>query len=432
MQGASTDSVQQVLFREMPDKDIMYADPTNSKTQMIPCTQNTRFTQSLTQLSGGTSVFLIPSTPAQVQDIVLQFQLQAGASGSSSNMALPLGWGYSLIKSISYRIAGSTQYFQSGQQTLIEALARSTDADTQAQIYALGGSAITTDAQFQSNNNYAYCWLSLPWTRASSMGKPIGISSDLLSSQIQITVELNPLSSIVSLGATLTSANIPTTLQSLASGQFQVQVVALDSRDDSLAASKPMQDYIYRQPCRFLNQEQSITTISSNLSNQTALLTGFRNGTLLEIRAWLTRGADSTQATATAVNPNRTYIPENLQLTYAGNVYTKYDNQSSQLWNLVNGKVPSFVTAATLQYASPSFSNTASNNQYGWATLPLAQTYEDATTGNFLVQEGLSVTNGSMQLSFRTPSAQSDWVLRLSYIYSAAICYENGSAEFVF
>jgi len=428
MEGTATESVQEVLFRRLPDKDIYYADPTNSEVQMIPTTQNTRYTQAFTSLGGGTSVFLIPAQSGQVQDIVLQFQLQAGTAGSSSNMALPLGWGYSLIKSISYRIAGSTQFFQTGQQSLVHCLSRATDASSKDQLFALGGSAITTDAGFQSASNYAYVWLDLPWTRPAAPGKPVGIATDLLASQIQIQVELFPLASVVS--ASNVSA-IPSTLQSLASASFTVQVAQLNSRDDSMAAVKPMQDIVYRQPVEFLNQEQSIS-LGSNTGSQTALLTGFRNGTLKKVQCWLTRSSEQVQSNASGVNICKCYAPTSMQLTYAGNVYANYSQGGSPLWNIVNGTVPPFVSGAPITFSAGVPSANPVSNGFGWAELPLSQTFDSLVTGDVLVQEGLSVTNGSMQLVLTTPSAQTDWVLHLSYVYAAALTYQNGSAEFVF
>jgi len=428
MEGTATESVQEVLFRRLPDKDIYYADPTNSEVQMIPTTQNTRYTQAFTSLGGGTSVFLIPAQSGQVQDIVLQFQLQAGTAGSSSNMALPLGWGYSLIKSISYRIAGSSQFFQTGQQSLVHALSRCTADGSRDQLFALGGSAIITDAGFQSSSNYGYVWLDLPWTRPAAPGKPVGVASDLLASQIQIQVELYPLASIVS--ASNVSA-IPSTLQSLSAATFTVQVAQLNSRDDSMAAVKPMQDIVYRQPIEFLNQEQQIA-LGSNTGSQTALLTGFRNGTLKKVMCWLTRNSEQVQSNTSAVNICKCYAPTSMQLTYAGNVYANYSQGASAVWNIVNATVPPYVSAAPLSYSAPSFSSTPTSNAYSWAELPLSQTFDSLVTGDVLVQEGLSVTNGSMQLVLTTPSAQTDWVLHLSYVYAAALTYKNGTADFVF
>ena len=41
-------------------EDLFYSDPDNCKVEKIPVQYNTRFTQNLSNLSAGTSVFIIP------------------------------------------------------------------------------------------------------------------------------------------------------------------------------------------------------------------------------------------------------------------------------------------------------------------------------------------------------------------------------------
>lgn len=41
-------------------EDLYYTDPDNCKVESIPVEYNTRFSQSMTNLSSGTSVFIIP------------------------------------------------------------------------------------------------------------------------------------------------------------------------------------------------------------------------------------------------------------------------------------------------------------------------------------------------------------------------------------
>lgn len=41
-------------------EDLYYQDPDNCKVEAIPVEYNTRFTQNLSNLSAGTSVFIVP------------------------------------------------------------------------------------------------------------------------------------------------------------------------------------------------------------------------------------------------------------------------------------------------------------------------------------------------------------------------------------
>ena len=423
---AGIESVQHELYDHdhIKKADLYYADGTNTELQSIPCTQNTRLSSAFQSLGAGTSQFMIPVSAGSLQDIVVQFGLQAGAAGSSSNLALPAGWGAALIKSISYRIAGSTQYFQAGAQSLVQLMSRCSDQTAKDQLFALMGSQITTDAVFQLSN-YAYVPLSLPWTRPTVVGKPAGIALDLLGSQVIVTVELNSLASILSVGS---GATVPSTLTSLGSAYFTAQVVQLDSQSSSMAASgRPA---IYRSPVEFVNQELQVS-LGSNVGSQQVLLAGFRNGTLKKVVLWLTKGSDMTQTTNSPLQPFKFYAPTGVQLTYAGNVYANYSNGSSQCWNILNSRMPSYLTSAGLTFSTPGYVAATASAQV-WVDCPLSQTFDDPVTGCAVVQEGLHVTNGTMQATVTTPTAATDYVLHASYIYQSSIAYENASAEMIF
>lgn len=401
-------------------EDIYYANPETTRKACIPVKQTTKYTASFNSLSGGVNVFTIPPNFA-LQGVSLAFNLQAVASGNGSGLALSRGWGYALIKQISYRVGGSTQFFVTGQQMLQHSLKRMTNQQSKDDLFSLGGSYITGTG-FESANNWAYVFLDLPWCKATSEGMPSPLPSDILGSQVQITCELNSLSSLIANN----SGTIPTTLNALASGTFQVQQLLMASRDDSLATRENMATHQYVLPVEFVQQLQQVPCANTT-AVQTIVATGFRAGSVKSIEAWLTKGSDSS--TATLKNPLKTYIPQNLQVTYAGDVYARFDNGISQLWNLVNAKSSPYVNGLTTTYSS-GYVTTA--EQYGWATLPFAQTYDVADTSDFMLVEGLNVTNGIVNIAFSTPTGASDYILNLSYIYNASIVFSQSSAEFVF
>ena len=401
-------------------EDIYYANPETTRKACIPVKQTTKYTASFNSLSGGTNVFTIPPNFA-LQGVALSFNLQAVASGNGSGLALSRGWGYALIKQISYRVGGSTQFFVTGQQMLQHALKRMTNQQSKDDLFSLGGSYITGTG-FEVSTNWAYVFLDLPWCKATSEGMPSPLPSDILGSQVQITCELNSLSSLIANN----SGTIPSTLSALASGTFQVQQLLMASRDDSLATRENMATHQYVLPVEFVQQLQSVPCANSS-AVQTIVATGFRAGSVKSIECWLTKGSDSS--TATLKNPLKTYIPQNLTCTYAGDVYARFDNGISQLWNLVNSKSSPYVNGLTTTYSS-GYVTTA--QQYGWATLPFAQTYDVADTSDFMLVEGLNVTNGIVNIAFSTPTADSDYILNLSYIYNASIVFSQSSAEFVF
>ena len=419
--AAGAESIQQMLVHG-PCSDIYYSSPENTKKQCVKTVQTTKYQQSLTQLNGGTSVFLIPAAYG-IQDIAVTLLLPPVAAGAGAGVALPRGWGYALIRNVSYRIGGSTQFFISGQQLLQHALKRCANATQRDDLFALGGEQLI-GAQLEGASNYAYLFMDLPFTKPTSDGKPVPVSSDLLSSQVQITIELNTIASICSLNG---GAVVPAAFgNGLASGTFAVNQVLMQSRDDSLASRVNMADHQYVQPVEFLQQEQ-LVTCANTAGVQTIVATGFRSGSVKSIEMWLTKGSD---VSATNKNPLKWYAPLNVTVSYAGDIYARFEAGSSQLWNLINSKLASKVAGLTLSYPAGAYVSTAEN--YSWVTAPFAQTYETGTTGEYMLTEGINVTNSTINVSFQTPTAAADWTLHLSYVYAASIVYSQSTAEFVF
>jgi hypothetical protein len=63
--------------------------------------------------------------------------------------------------------------------------------------------------------------------------------------------------------------------------------------------------------------------------------------------------------------------------------------------------------------------------------LPFAQTLEGEGSMNTLVH-GKPITNGIINLDIITPTAQSDWVLNVSYVYNATLLFSSGTCDYVF
>ena len=400
-------------------EDIFYANPETTKKSCIPTKQTTKYTQAFNSLAGGTNVFTIPANFG-LQGVCVQMKLKDNASGTT-NLAIARGWGYAMIKQISYRIGGSTQFFVSGEQMLQHALKRMTNQQAKDDLLSLGGSYLT-GSNFNSANNRAYVFLDLPFTKATSEGMPVPLPSDILGSQVQITIELRALSELIAVNSTGT---IPNDLTSLESGQFQIQQVLMSSRDDSLATRENLATHQYVMPVEFVQQEQ-IVPCANTTAVQTITATGFRAGSVKSIECWLSLDDD---AGVTKRNLLKWYIPQNLTCTYAGDVYARFDAGISQLWNLINGKSSPYVNGLTISYSG---GYSTATEQYGWATLPFAQTYDCADTGDFMLVEGLNVTNGIVNIAFSTPSASANWKMHLSYIYNSSAVFSQSSCEFVF
>ena len=404
--------------------DLYYYDHQTSKRQCWPTTINTKYVQQFANLTGGSSVFTIP--PQQgVQDVICTFVLPQLSAGDANGLALNRGWGYALINRVSFRYGGSSQYFMSGQQLLQNAVRAQPSRETASDLFLLGGAAaglltaggtntLTTGAQ------YASVVLTLPHAVPSGVGKAHPFPSDLLTQQIQITIELNqPSSLFVALAG---STGTPPT--ALAAANFQVQQVMLNNAGDALARRVDMAENAYSFPAEFVQQEQVIA-LANTANPQSVVLTGFRSGEVKSIQCWLSRSSDGD-----AGNPWNWYLPVTVEMSYAGDIYARFDAQSSTLWNLINGdKYPGFQSISISDGGGGVATTTSQVSTY--VELPFAQPFVNEDEHNMLVH-GKPITNGIVNLLLQTPTAQSDWNLHVSYVYNTTLLMSQGTADYVF
>jgi hypothetical protein len=395
--------------------DLYYYDGETSKKQVFPTTQNTKYVQQFANLTGGSSVFTIPPQNG-IQDVVCEFVLPAVAG--ATGVALPRGWGYALIKQVSFRYGGSSQYFLSGDQILQNALRRQPSRSTADDLLTLGGNQ-AQDAGLNAAQ-IANVVLTLPHNVPTAFGKAHPLPTDLLTQQVQITVELNPPASIYVAAAG--AAGAPAASLALSSALFAVQQVMFNSQSDALARRVDMSVNAYAFPCEFVQQIQRIQ-LASGTAAQSVVLTGFRSGEVKAIHCWLSDSAD-------ALNPFNWVLPAAVQMSYAGDIYSRYDNASSPLWNLINGNKAPAVDQVLLADAGGG-AIAASSALSQWVELPFAQTHEDEDSHYTLVH-GKPITNGIVNLLVTPPSSKSTWVLNVSYIYNATLLFSQGTCDYVF
>jgi len=418
----ATTSVQDMV-RPGSIMDIYYYDADTNKKQAFATTQNTKYVQQFANLTGGSSVFTIPPNNG-IQDVVCTFVTDTVSGVDASGLALPRGWGYAMIKQVSFRYGGSSQYFLSSDQILQNALRKQTNRLSADDILTIGGNS-TVD-QEHATAQVANVVLTLPHNIPSAVNKANPLPTDLLTQQCQITIELNPVSSVYSVSRA--GASPPS---GLASAQFQVQQVMLNNQSDALARRVDMAENAYAFPVEFTQQIQRIP-LTNTASPQSVVLTGFRSGEVKNIQVWLTRTSDQN-TTGSSVprinNPFSWYPITDIEMTYAGDLYARYDASSWQLFNLINGNKTPLVDNVYLTQAAGAYTENASTSY--WVELPFAQTLEGEGSMNTLVH-GRPITNGIINLLVTTPSAQSDWVLNVSYIYNATLLFSSGTCDYVF
>jgi hypothetical protein len=436
MNSSLSESVQQQV---RPGKcvDLYYPDPQTAEKACIRTTVNTRFQQAMTNLSAGTSTFTIPPNNG-IQDIVMNFSIDdyVGNAALANGLGLNRGWGYALIKSVSFRYGGSSQFFLTGQQILQLALRKCPNGFSRDDLLALGGQA-STAATLVAAPAKAYCWLPLPHCVPTAEGKLPPFPSDLLTQQIVVQIEIFPVSSIFSVcaGATGTPAT------SLDEGSFTVQQVLFENQGDALARRVDMSTHALSYPVEFTQQEITlpITVVTPATDRFSVTLTGFRAGECRSIHAWLTRDADTSGAVK---NPFAWYAPQDVVLTYAGERYSVFPDGSGALWNLVNGRLSPQASDVYLTDNGAGggagvivITGTSSDN---WIELPFAQTF-DPLTAHSMYTSGKNITNGIVNLEFSPPRLSKTgaalpagaYTLHISYNYNAVLMLTGGTADYV-
>lgn len=418
----------QDLVRPGECVDLYYYDAETSKKQCFPTTINTKYVQQFSNQGGGSSVFTIPPQNG-IQDVVCQFVMPAlTGSPTAAGLALPRGWGYALIKQVSFRYGGSSQYFLTGAQILQNALRRQPSRQTANDVLTLGGNVAIGSTSWTTAQT-ANVVLTLPHNVPSAFGKAHPLPTDLLTQQCQITVELFPISQVVSVGSGSSAADVLPT--ALTSAQFVVQQVMLNNQGDALARRVDMATNAYAFPCEFVQQAQQIP-LAAGTALQSVVLTGFRSGEVKSLQCWLSRTSDSptsaqTQATGQINNPFNWQLPLQVIMTYAGDQYARFENACSPLMNLINDTKAPVVDNAVLSSANVASTSAVSY----WVELPFAQTDKDEDSHHTLVH-GKPITNGIINLQIQPPSSQTDWVLNVSYVYNATLLFSQGTADYVF
>lgn len=410
------------LLRIGEHEDIYYSDPANTKIQAIPVEYNTRYQQDLANKSAGTSVFLIPPGNG-LRHVVVVLGYNAGTLAGQNN-ALARGWGYSAIKNISFRIAGSSQYYLSGQQLLARNMRLCRTKEQRNSMLSLGGSEVGTGspAVGLTVDQYAYIPISV-FSAPSSDGIGLPLPMDASSQQVQITVELNPPSAFWSLNTVAVPAALPAQFDV---GYFQVEQLTMEDRGMSIANRVDLNTHSYNMPLPDFDQQEFVLPLANSAVSQPVVLSGFRAGQVKRLQCWLSKGSDA------ALNPGKWYKPKAVTALYAGVIYSQYNDGSSSIWNLLDGTAPAGVDYSTLSQTAPATTFASSSTLNEWVELPFAQPTDGRDyTGEMLVN-GKEITNGIVNLQITTPTAAADWTLHVVYVYNCTASFSKGSVDLIF
>lgn len=432
----------QAIVRDGEKHDIYYYSKHNMFVQARPTLSNNKFTQQLVSPNVGTSQFIF-SPDQGLSDVIMVVALKAeGEQGAAyANYGLNRGWGYSLINNIAVRYGGSSQYFFSGNQMLLQNLMDMQDAVSRDKLFDLGGQA--TLGASPSGNQFArkqvaYIYINLPHNTPNGDGlKMAPLPTELLRQPVLIQVTLNDARSIFSSNNTAVSQALP--FDPVAEAYFQCRQVRMINSEDLLTNEEDPMKITYTYPLKYFPQQEYTLSIQETNPNQKAQvnLTGFRNGSVRSIVLWLTKDSNTpapSGAGARAFNPNVMYAPQNIVLSINGEIFYNAKYSSSLLLDLVNNKQPNEV-AMTLMNTGPALTFAATGIEGQYVKVDFAQHADPVTSSNLLVA-GKSITNSIVNLEFsvppQTPAGASRFTLHALYLYNSSLIFAGGNCEYSF
>jgi hypothetical protein len=403
--------------------DLWYSDPMNSLKQAIPVDYDTRFVQAFqSTLTGGQQVLTLPPGAA-IRDVILAFGYNStvmGAVNSTSGVsyALPKGWGYNAIDRVSWRVAGSSEYYLTGSQLLLRNL-RLTRTQQQAEaLLNLGGNEVSQTPAYAVGQN-AYIPLSF-WKSPCLDSFEPALAADLLGSQIQIRVYFKtPAQFWASLAGAVGSPP-----DSFSFGFFQVQQLNMLNRAQSLAAMEDMATHTYVAPLRAFDQQMLTAPIAANWTpgNQVTI-TGIMSGQVKALQVWLVNNVFVGGA-----NQNLTVAPYEVRAAYAGVIYSQYDQGTSQIWNLLDSSKPPIYNTNSLVPNGGSTAWVSTSTLGSYAMLPFSQPIQSDEEATLLVA-GKPIANGAITLFLTVPDNTQAYTLYVVPILNGAIAYSRGSAQ---
>jgi hypothetical protein len=366
-----------------------------------------------------------------VSDLVVRLKLPAeGQSGATyANVWTPKAWGYSLIRTISVRYGGSSQYFWTGSQMLAENLLDCENDTKMDQILNLGGGSATGPAL---DGAEAYLYINLPHCSLRAEGKPLPFPSDLLTQSIIVTIELNPIASVFGF-ITGETTGAPTALQS---AEFQVNQEYLSDSADLLARRVDMNTNALSVPLKYFAQQEVVTRFQAGVTGaQNINLTGFRAGEVRDIQLWLEPIFDPTDGVGSigqfAWAPLRDVV-----LTYNGEIFFTANGGVSQMWNLIEDKKSSAVSMINVVPATGAPSTTPITS--AWTLVKFSQVDVPRDRMYDLIS-GKPILNAVVNLQATLPALPTyagatalSWNLHAVYYYNASLLVSRGTTDYIF
>ena len=412
--------------------DMYYSNQENSVKQAHATTVENRYFLDLNAKSFGSANTLIFNPDEGLGHIVLTLQLPVPDSTTTyQGLALNRGWGYNAIRRIGVRVGGSTLYYFSGDQCLIDVLADCEDSVKKQNMFDLGGNPLAClpngggagDFADQSLRT-AYVYIKLPWNSPSAQEKNLPLPTDLLTSPVQVNIEFKAASEIFHSSGTVaggTASPLPT---AFALAQAQFEQTHFDDRGEQLARKVNMSEMAYSYPLKYFSQEVfRLQNVQGNNVAQSLTLTGLRSGNCLGIRLWC-----QDNAVASNGDPSLYTVPTQVTLAVNGLIYFDSRNGQQQLWSMLDRKSAAQWSADSITVSGTAFVNTPKSSYWTW--VPFAQ-HSEVLANESELSHGLSLMNSIVNIQIALPG-NTTYTVTAEYLFNSTLLFSRGSAEYVF
>jgi len=406
--------------------DTFYAGKENSMKQCHATVEDNRFFQGLQSLSSGSSSTVTFNPNEGLAEVLITMTLNPPAN-TGAGLALPVGWGYAMLRRVGYRYGSSQLYYITGQQNLVQTLSLCEDSGKKAQILYLGGQAITSPTDWADvTKRTAYIYLRLPHSSPALSGGALPFPTDILTAPVQLQVDLADFNTVIS---AIAGADTPPSAFSSATVNF-TQVTMQDA-GDLVARRYDMSRHALTIPLpeSWTQETVQFPFVSGPDGTFSLSLTGCKAGDLKKLRVWFTNPADTTISTGLR-NPNIFYAPSSIRFAINGLIYLDSNNASYLLTNVLRRRVPPSITTSLVGYSNNAYTTTPVSST--WVEIDLAQPHAIGNTGEVALIHGVPVMNSVLSLSGAMPVGNQQYTCVVEYSLNCSWMASRGSAEFVF
>jgi hypothetical protein len=372
------------------EANLYYYGSDNTRRSKIDTYQSTNYTfdiNSKTSQSVGT-VILTPNSGLSHVWVGLKLPNQ-----DYSGLALPTGWGFSLIQSMTFRYGSSPPFSLSGNALRVCAAVNSGNYGEKEQLMsAFAGQAIIGSSSVPDAQLYSYFNLTLAHVSSES-GTEVRapFPTDMLNGPITIDIQWANFATVF--GAVAGAVTPPTTLAEAWIGTRQILPLY---QDDKMVVK---QGQVYNYPIKFY-QPPNAVNLNTSVNEQTVNLVGIKSGQCQGILSWVVKSGGSSPQVATA-NATTFIGLKNSRMTYAGTVlqFKRGNKGADAFMDTLFEDSPTYFGSSKIATVSggASWNSTLVPVVSYFQNFPFIQRYE-ALSDACMLQNGVRVDSGSIQL----------------------------------